>query len=91
MIDIYIVHDNPNVEDLVWNIPTEINPFIHFLDIGSKKDKHKAFKFKQDWGARKTPFCLIESDGVPLKAFYSETGDSAINQLIEFLRTYERN
>lgn len=88
MIDIYIVHDSSNIEDVIWTIPTEIEPFIHFLDINSKKDRSKAFKFKQHWGARKNPFCLMEKDGKPVKAFYSESGDDAITQLINFLKNY---
>ena len=90
MIDIYIVHDTSNIEDIIWAIPTEIEPFIHFLDINSKKDRSKAFKFKQTWGARKNPFCLMEKDGKPMKAFYTETGDDAIKQLINFLTNYEK-
>lgn len=90
MIDIYIVHDTSNIEDIIWTIPTEIEPFIHFLDINSKKDRSKAFKFKQIWGARKNPFCLMEKDGKPMKAFYTETGDDAIKQLINFLTNYEK-
>jgi glutathione peroxidase-family protein len=86
MIDIYIVYDNRNVEDIVWSIPTDSQPFFHFLDTTSKKDKSKAFKLKQEWGAKKNPFCLIEKDGKIVKAFYTETGDNAISQLIEYLR-----
>lgn len=88
MIDIYIVHDTPIVEDVIWSIPTTLEPFIHFMDIGSKKDKSKAFKFKQEWGARQNPFCVIEKDGKAIKAFYTETGDNAINQLIKYLKEY---
>jgi hypothetical protein len=88
MIDIYVVHSNPNVEDIIWSVPTEAQPFFHFLDIDSKKDRSKAFKFKQEWGARKNPFCLLEKDGKAIKAFYTETGDDAIEQLIKYLRNY---
>lgn len=89
MIDIYIIHDNPNVEDIIWKIPSMIEPFIHFLDIGSIKDRNKAFKIKQDWGARKNPFCLIEKDGKVEKVFYTETGVDAIDQVINYLKNYE--
>ena len=88
MIDIYIVHDNPNVEGIIWNTPLEVEPFFHFLDIGSKKDMSKAYKFKQIWGARKNPFCLIEEDGKAVKAFYTETGDDAIEQMLKYLKNY---
>lgn len=90
MLDIYIVHDNPNVEDIIWNTPMEVEPFFHLLDTGSKKDKSKAFKLKQEWGARKDPFCLITSDNNPVKAFYTETGEDAISQLIKYLKNYGR-
>ena len=91
MIDIYIVHDNPKIEDIIWNIPLEMEqPFIHFLDIGSLKDKSKAFKLKQDWGAKKNPFCLLEKDGKIEKAFYSETGVDAISQVIKYLKKDEK-
>ena len=85
MIDVYIVHDNPDIEDIVWRIPLESEqPFIHFLDV--IKDKSKAFKLKQEWGARKNPFCLLERDGKVEKAFYSETGEDAISQMINYLK-----
>ena len=86
MIDIYIVHDNPNVEDIVWQVPTSLQPFFHFMDTGSKKDKSKAFKFKQDWGARMNPFCLISEGDKGIKAFYTESGEDAIQQLIKYLK-----
>lgn len=88
MIDIYIVHNNPEIDNIVWSVPSSLEPFIHLLDIGSQKDKSKAFKFKQHWGARKTPFCLVEKDGNVEKAFYTETGEDAIEQLIKYLRNY---
>ena len=89
MIDIYIIHNNPDTIKNIWNIPLNFEPFIHLLDIGSKVDRSKAFKFKQNWGARQDPFCLIEEDGKPIKAFYSEIGEDAINQLINFIKTWK--
>jgi hypothetical protein len=86
MIDIYIVHDNINAEDIIWSAPSNAQPFFHFLDISTKKDRSKAFKLKQEWGAKKTPFCLIEKDDKPIKAFYTESGEDAIEQLIKYLK-----
>ena len=86
MIDIYVVHNDPDVIKDIWEVSCEIEPFIHIMDIGSKLDKSKAFKFKQEWGARKDPFCLIEEDGKAIKAFYSETGEDAVSQLIKYLK-----
>lgn len=89
MIDIYVVHNNPDIIENIWNASSQIEPFIHILDIGSKLDRSKAFKFKQEWGARKDPFCLIEEDGKAVKAFYSETGEDAVVQLINFIKTWK--
>ena len=90
MIDIYVVHNNPDVLSDIWNASCEVEPFIHILDVGSKFDKSKAFKLKQEWGARQDPFCLIEEDGIAIKAFYSETGEDAIVQLIKYLKTWKK-
>lgn len=90
MIDIYVVHNDPDVLGDVWNASCEIEPFIHIFDIGSKLDKSKAFKLKQEWGAKQNPFCLIEEDGNAIKAFYSETGEDAITQLINFIKTWKK-
>ncbi len=89
MLDIYIVHNSPNSEDIIWSTPMDVEPFFHFLDADSKKDKSKAFKLKQEWGARKNPFCLVEKDSKVIKAFYTESGEDAIKQLIKYLKNYE--
>ena len=89
MIDIYIVHNNPEIVNDIWEASYPKDPFVHILDIGSLKERSKAFKLKQEWGARKDPFCLIEEDGKAVKAFYSETGDDAIIQLINFMKSWK--
>lgn len=89
MIDIYITHNDPDRN--IWDsIPGELSPFVHILDIGSIKERSKAYKLKQEWAARQDPFCLVEEDGKAVKAFYSETGDDAINQLIKFMKIWKK-
>lgn len=90
MIDVYIVHNNPSALKQFWEFAYAIEPFVHTLDIGSKLDRSKAFKLKQEWGARQDPFCLIKKDDKAVKAFYSEAGEDAIVQLIKYLKTWKK-
>lgn len=90
MIDIYIVHNNPEIIEDIWEAVYPVDPFIHILDIGSILDRSKAFKLKQEWGARQDPFCVLEEDGKVIKCFYTETGEDAIVQLINFMKLWKK-
>lgn len=85
MLDIYIIHNNPNIKDIICNSEINSDAFYHFLDEGSLKEKSKAYKFKSEWCARQTPFIGIYKDGKMFKGFYSETGEDVIQSLIKYL------
>jgi len=86
--DVYIVYEDPSCIDRVLNAVSDKTPYIHFLDIGSKKDQHKAYQLKGSFGARLNPFVGIKCKDKPIKGFYSETGD-AISQLLIWLNDAE--
>ena len=85
MIDVYIVHNDPSVERKVLDTLCKTNFFLHFIDEGSLKGKKEAFKLKGTWGARKTPFVAVFSNGNIIKAFYSEADDDVIKSLFIYL------
>lgn len=48
MLDIYIIHNNPSIKDIISNSEINSDAFYHFLDEGSLKEKSKAYKFKSE-------------------------------------------
>lgn len=84
MIDITIVHNDPNIID---KFKQDYNgeAFMHFLDRGSKIERSKAYKLQQAWGSKLTPFAIVEKDAKVIKAFYKESSDNVINDLINYL------
>lgn len=85
MIDIYIVHNNPIVEEEFKNLAISSQPFVHFIDEGTLKGKSSSYKLKSEWGARKIPFACIYEDGKMKKGFYTEADNDIINSLINYL------
>ena len=87
MIHITIVYDDNKQKELVLKAKFNIEPTIEFYNINTKDGK-KGYKIKGEWGARKNPFVLLEDNGKPIKAFYSENDweDNAIIQLINWLK-----
>lgn len=85
MIDLYLIYDNS--EDL-QKIEDTINSnyYLHHLNINKHNDRSKAFKFKGEWSAKLDPFILLSENDKIIKAYYSETGESAVNQ---FIKDYE--
>jgi len=58
---------------------------IQLIDSRTKKGKKEAWKLKSHWGAKIDPFVLVtNNENVPIKAFYSEAGNSIFN-LINYL------
>ena len=86
MIHIIIVYDNDKQKKLVLNSKFKIEPTIEFYNTNTKEGR-KGYKIKGEWGARKNPFVLLEDNGKPIKAFYSENDweDNAIIQMINYL------
>lgn len=84
MIDVTIVHDDPSIIDkFKQNYVGEA--FMHFLDRGSKVERSKAYKLQQAWGSKLIPFAIVEKGTKVIKAFYKESSDNVINDLINYL------
>lgn len=89
MIDVFIVHNDPKIKDLVKDLDIKTEAFYHFLDEGSLKERKKAFRFKEQWAARAVPFIAVYVDDVMTKGFYSEADNNVLNSLKEYLNNYE--
>ena len=83
--DVYIVSDDPNLSNKI-NGSFPGNPFFHFYDIGSMKDRSAAYKLKGQFGARLDPFAVVFSKDKAVKAFYTEADDHVIESLIKYLK-----
>lgn len=89
MINVYIVHNNPDICDEICNSEIKIRCFFTFYDEGSKKDKSKAYKLKEHWAAKKTPFAIVYDGEQVKKVFYSEADNNIIDSLVKYLNSYE--
>jgi hypothetical protein len=83
--DVYIVSDDPDLSNKI-NGSFPGNPFFHFYDIGSMKDRSAAYKLKGQFGARLDPFAVVFSKDKAVKAFYTEADDHVIESLIKYLK-----
>lgn len=81
MIDIFITYNSESQIEKVKEIKGSSLTF-HFIN--SIKDKRKARMLKSHWGANADPFILITDNNTPVKAFYTEAGDS-IQSLIQYM------
>lgn len=86
--DVYVVSDDVNVASY-FNESFPGNPFFHFYDIGSKRDRSAAFKLKGSFGAKENPFAVVFDKDKPIKAFYTEADKNVIQSLINYLRNNE--
>ena len=84
--DIYIVHNNHYIEKIINECESSIEPFIHYIDEGSKKGKSLAYKIKSNWGARQTPFVILYDKEDVIKALYSEADPDVITTLTKILK-----
>ena len=85
MIDVYIVHNDPKIKDRIMHAEINSDAFYHFIDEGILKDKNKAYKLKNEWSAKKTPFVAIYEKDKMIKGFYSEADSDVIDSLIKYL------
>ncbi len=74
MIDIYIVYSDSTKLDILNRID-KTSYFLHLIDDQTLHGKKEAFKLKSFYGAKLSPFALIELNGKVIKAFYSEAED----------------
>lgn len=53
------------------------------------KERKKAFQLKGSYSARKNPFLLfMDSEGVPVKAFYSEANECTLDNVEKVLDSF---
>ena len=83
--DVYIISNDPNMSSKI-NGSFPGNPFFHFYDIGSMKERSAAYKLKGQFGARLDPFAVVYEKDKPIKAFYSEADNDIIKSLIDYLK-----
>lgn len=82
--DVYLVYnDDRQIQQIggTW----EVSPFFHFIDDRTLEGRKDAFKLKSAWSSRMTPFALCMNREKVVKAFYSETGNDVIKELINYL------
>ena len=85
-MDVYIVYnDDQVIRKLGGTYTLKVSPFFHFIDDRTLEGRKESFKLKGSWGARLTPFALCTEGEKAVKAFYSETGNDIIKELINYL------
>jgi hypothetical protein len=85
-MDVYIVYNNDDlIRKLGGAYTLKVSPYFHFINDLTKKGKKEAWKLKQEFGAKLTPFAVVYESEKPIKAFYSETGEDIISSLIKYL------
>jgi len=88
-----VIYDNKKDRELLDLIYIEFPIFIHYIDFNTKDGRKEAYRIKSHWAAIKNPFVvLVDNEGNTLKVFYSDSkGDSAIYQLINYLKNGSKN
>lgn len=87
-MDIYIVYNNDSILKRIGDAKLKASPFFHFIDDRTYKGKKDSWKVKGALSAKLTPFIAVYENNVPIKAFYSETGEDVIESLINFINNY---
>ena len=88
-----VVYDNKKDRELLDLVYLEFPLFMHYVDFNTKDGRKEAYRIKSHWAAIKNPFVvLVDNEGNTLKVFYSDDkGDSAIYQLINYLKNGSKN
>lgn len=85
-MDVYIVYnDDQVIRKLGGTYTLKVSPFFHFIDDRTFQGKKDSWKIKGGFGAKLTPFAVVYEGEKPIKAFYSETGNDIIKELINYL------
>jgi hypothetical protein len=88
--DVFIVYNNDNtIKRLGGTYTFKVSPFFHFIDDRTRKGKKDAWKLKNIFGSKLTPFVAIYEGDKPIRAFYSETNKDIIKELIDYLNGTE--
>lgn len=61
---------------------------IQVFNEDSIKERKKAFALKNTWATRMSPFAILISDDVPIKAFYSEDGGCTLDNILNTLNSF---
>ena len=80
-----VVYSNNKDKELLSLIDTSIPFFIHYIDSKTINGKKEAIGLKSHWAAKLEPFVEVTGEDNFVKVFYSETGENAINQFINFI------
>lgn len=83
MIDLYIIGED--LYNSIINTEVATNFYIHYINENSFKGKKEAYKLKNMYGAKLSPFALIKVEGKPIKAFYSEDKSCNLDNIINFI------
>lgn len=86
MTDIYVIYNNDDHIKEIGDIQLRISPFFHFIDDRTRTGRKDAWKVKNTFAAKLTPFVAIYDKDTPIKAFYSETERDVIKDLIDYLK-----
>lgn len=85
--DVYVVHNDSTQVKKVEDSCKKESLTFHFIDSQSNKSKKEAWALKAHWAAREDPFALVTDGDKAIKAFYSETGEDIIEELINYINT----
>lgn len=81
-----IIYSDKKDKEFVSKIDTDSSFFVNFLDVNNSVHRKKALRLMNYWGAKKIPFiCIDIEENSPAVVFYSEVGESAINQFIKYI------
>ncbi len=83
-MDVYIVYNDDSVFKRLGDT-LKVSPFFHFIDDRTYQGKKDSWKIKGGFGAKLTPFAVVYDGEKPIKAFYSETRNDIIKELIDYL------
>lgn len=82
---IVVYNDDSQIRKIGGVYTLKKSPFFTYINESSHKGRKEAFALKGHWGARMTPFAICMDGEKPIKAFYSETGNDIIKELINYL------
>lgn len=83
MIEVFVVYNNDKQIEKVRELNNSSLTF-YFIDITTRKGKKQGWSIKNKFAAKLDPFAVIYKGEKPIKAFYTEAGDS-MKELIQFL------
>lgn len=80
-----VVYDDKRDRELLELVDSKFPVFISCIDYNTTYGRKEANKVKSYWAAKANPFVVVEEENHIVKIFYSDNGDNAIQQLINWL------